>query len=287
MADEGELVARVDALLGSVEALADARGREVATELAQALADLYGEGLSRLVAIVAEHDDGGAMAGAVAGDELVSHLLLLHGLHPERLEARVRRALDEVRPYLESHGGDVELLGVDDGVVRLALQGSCSGCPSSTATLKLAIEDAIERKAPDVTGIEAAGAVEPEPALALLQLGVSDALRPRTGGAEWASAGALGDLDGGGAALRDVEGEPVLFVRLDGASYAYRPACPACGEAVADGALSEGTLQCVCGHRYEVRGAGRCLEDPALHLEPVPLLVDDAGTVKVALGAPA
>ena len=44
---------------------------------------------------------------------------------PCRVEERVREALDEVRPYLESHGGDVELLGVEDGVVRLRLQGSC------------------------------------------------------------------------------------------------------------------------------------------------------------------
>ena len=62
----------------------------------------------------------------------------------------MRGALDEVRPYLASHGGDVELLGVEDGVVRLRLEGSCNGCPSSAMTLKLAIEEAIARAAPDV-----------------------------------------------------------------------------------------------------------------------------------------
>ena len=65
-------------------------------------------------------------------DELVSHLLLLHGLHPVSLGDRVLDALDEVRPYLESHGGDVELVGMEGPVVRLRMQGSCSGCPSST-----------------------------------------------------------------------------------------------------------------------------------------------------------
>ena len=81
-------------------------------------------------------------------DELVSHLLLLHGIHPVPVEARVRAALEEVRPYLESHGGDVELVAVEDGVVRLRMEGSCSGCPSSAMTLKLAIEDAIHKARP-------------------------------------------------------------------------------------------------------------------------------------------
>ena len=73
-------------------------------------------------------------------------LLLLHGLHPLDLEARVRQALDKVRPYLRSHGGNVELLGVDEGVVRLRLEGSCHGCPSSAATMRQTIEEAILRQ---------------------------------------------------------------------------------------------------------------------------------------------
>ena len=140
-----ELVARIEVLLENAQDL----------ELVQALVDLYGEGLGR---IAANHPD--AIAG-MAGDELVSYLLLLHGLHPVPLEDRVRAALAEVRPYLEQHGGDVELLGVERGVARLRLEGSCNGCPSSTATLKHAIDDAIQRAAPDITGIEAEGAVEP------------------------------------------------------------------------------------------------------------------------------
>ena len=127
------------------------------------LLDLYGEGLARIVAHVADRDEDGALARALAGDELVSHLLLLHGLHPVPLDARVRGALAEVRPYLESHGGDVELLGIEDGVVRLAMRGSCDGCASSTMTLKLAIEEAIQRAAPDVEEIVAEGAVEAAP----------------------------------------------------------------------------------------------------------------------------
>jgi Fe-S cluster biogenesis protein NfuA len=159
-----ELVARVDVLLEHVQDV----------ELVQALVELYGEGLARIVA----HDPE-CVAG-VAGDELVSHLLLLHGLHPIPLEERVRGALAEVRPYLEQHGGDVELLSVGDGVARLRLQGTCNGCPSSTATLKHAIEDAIQRAAPDIEEIEAEGAVEvASPGLLQIEMACPPALHDR------------------------------------------------------------------------------------------------------------
>ena len=161
--------ARIEALLGEVETLPEGRAREVALELVQELVELYGDGLTRVV----ERADERLIAELVE-DELVAHLLLLHGLHPVALEARVRGALDEVRPYLESHGGGVELLGVQEGVVRLRLEVTCNGCPSSTATLKLAIEEAVHKAAPDVEAIEADGAVERE--TALLQIGVSEAL---------------------------------------------------------------------------------------------------------------
>jgi Fe-S cluster biogenesis protein NfuA len=151
-------VARIETLLDEVEAFPDERARDTATELVQALLDMYGEGLSRIVA-----------EGSVpVEDELVAHLLLLHGLHPVPLEERVVGALEEVRPYLRSHGGGVELLGIDEGVVRLRLEGSCNGCPSSAVTLKLAVEEAINKAAPDIERIEAEGAA-PEP-VELLQI---------------------------------------------------------------------------------------------------------------------
>jgi Fe-S cluster biogenesis protein NfuA len=161
--------ARIEALLGEVETLPEGRAREVALELVQELVELYGDGLAHVVERADER-----LVAELVDDELVAHLLLLHGLHPVALEERVRGALDEMRPYLESHGGGVELVGVQDGVVSLRLEGTCNGCPSSMATLKLAIEEAVRKAAPDVEAIEADGVVERE--TALLQIGVSEAL---------------------------------------------------------------------------------------------------------------
>ena len=284
-----ERVARVDALLQDLEGAIGAVPVDTAIELAQALLDVYGEGLARIVGHIADSDHDGALARALASDELVSHLLLLHGLHPVPLDTRVREALAEVRPYLESHGGDVELLEIEDGVVRLAMRGSCDGCASSTMTLKLAIEEAIQRAAPDVEEIVAEGAVDAAPpAPALLQIELSDGLRadpPSTDGA-WTAAGELPDAGDGEPVVIDVAGASLLFVALDGGRYAYRPGCPACGASLAGAALAGPELRCGgCGTRYDVRRAGRGLDTPERHLEPVPLLVGADGVTRVAVGA--
>jgi Fe-S cluster biogenesis protein NfuA len=145
-AEVRELVARVESLLGGLDARA--------TEAVQALVELYGEALARFV-----------RGADPTADELLSHLLLVHDLHPVDVETRVRQALDDVRPYLGSHGGGVELLGVEAGVARVRLDGTCNGCPSSAVTLRNAIEEAIMRAAPELEGVDAEGVTEPQPAL--------------------------------------------------------------------------------------------------------------------------
>jgi Fe-S cluster biogenesis protein NfuA len=145
-AEAREQAERLEGLLARLEELPPA-ARDTATEAAATLLGLYGEALARIAARVP--------ADALTGDELVAHLLLVHGLHPVPVERRVEGALEEVRPYLRSHGGEVELLAVRDGVVRLRLRGSCSGCPASRTTLELAVDEAVRRAAPEVEAIEA------------------------------------------------------------------------------------------------------------------------------------
>ena len=85
----------------------------------------------------------------LATDDLVASLLLVHGLHPHDVHRRVADALDSVRPYLGSHGGDVELLEItgDDGR-GCRFTGSCKSCPSSAVTLELTVEDAVRSRRP-------------------------------------------------------------------------------------------------------------------------------------------
>lgn len=279
---DGEIharVAKVESLLEQVETLPDPNARTVVVELVQALLELYGDGLARMLAS-GSRLGGEELVDAFVADELVSHLLLLHGLHPVAVETRVQTALDEIRPYLKSHGGDVELLDVDGGVAHLRLQGSCSGCPSSAVTLKLAIEEAIQEAAPDLEGIEAENVAAPRSVTLLADL---RAARDEQS-SSWMTVGGLPQLADGAHLVKEIGGEEVLFLKLEHEFYAYRPRCPGCDASLERGDVQGGTLTCAeCGSRYDARRAGRCLDAPQVYLDPIPLLVSATGIVKIAL----
>ena len=152
---------RIEELVQQIETAVDPNIRSAAVELVQLLMDLHGSGIARMLDIVQQAAAPGADVVARFGrDELVGQLLMLYNLHPVDLEDRVTLALDRVRPMLKSHGGNVVLLGIDDGIVRLRLDGNCNGCPSSAATLKNAIESAIYEAAADIAGLEVLGVVD-------------------------------------------------------------------------------------------------------------------------------
>jgi Fe-S cluster biogenesis protein NfuA len=91
----------------------------------------------------------------------------------------VDRALDDVRPYLAAHGGDVRLASVEDGVARVRLSGTCQSCGSSPATLELAVRDAVLAAAPEVTRVEAVAEPAGAPEAALIPV---ESLFRRPGG---------------------------------------------------------------------------------------------------------
>ena len=274
--------------------------RERAEELLRLVVDLYGAGLERLLEIVHESgrlDDD--LLDRLVADDLVAGLLAVHGLHPYDVETRVALALDSVRPYLGSHGGDVQLLGVtDDGLVRLRMLGSCDGCPSSSVTLTLAVEAAVQAAAPEVSGIEVedthpAGTGGPSviPVSALRSRLDEGAGAAGGGGAGWTTVEGFGVLAQGEVAGFSVLGVAVVGIRIGSDLYAYRDSCPSCGESLANGAVArrlggragDAVLRCpACVAHFDVRHAGRGLDGTDDHLEPVPLLVTD-GVVALAV----
>lgn len=293
LVDDRELtqsMGRIETLLEDIESFPDPDLRARTAEIVQGLLELYGEGLARVLGVIEQQAGpaaGHAIFDALVKDELISHLLLLHDLHPVDIETRIMRALEEVRPYLKSHGGNVELLGVEDGVARLRLQGSCSGCPSSTMTLKLAIEEALFRAAPDLERIEAEGVAEP-PSRPVSFLPASDILtlkekRQAPSGPAWVVVDGPTSMDSGTLRALDVSGTSLLFLNSEDALYAYRNECSGCGESLASGSFQGRELSCSgCGRRYDIHQAGQCLDASDAPLQPVPLLVRN-GEVKVAL----
>jgi Fe-S cluster biogenesis protein NfuA len=155
-----ELVERVQDLLGSLDEIADPVAQARVQELVGTVLELYGAGLERILGILQDAGDPALpIRDALLDDGIVASLLLIHGLYPIPLEERVTQALDSMRPFLASHGGNVELVSLEEGVARLRLQGSCDGCPSSAATLENALKEALDEAAPDLLGLEVEGVV--------------------------------------------------------------------------------------------------------------------------------
>lgn len=149
---------RVEKLAAKLESAGDPEIRAAALDLVQSVVELHGAALERMIESISRTAEGEQALDEALKDDLVASMLLLHGLHPDDIETRILRGIAKVRPYLQSHGGDVELASVRDGIVRLVLHGSCGSCPSSSLTLKNAVEDALFEAAPDIVEIVAENA---------------------------------------------------------------------------------------------------------------------------------
>lgn len=255
--------------------------RERAERLVREVTDLYGAALEKMmgVALAANPD----LAHRFAADDLVASLLLVHGLHPYDVERRVSQALDSVRPYLGSHGGDVSLVGVDDGVVRLQFQGSCKSCPSSSVTLELAVEDAVRAAAPEIESIEVVAAETDStasviPAESLMTRVHSNGHRSTA----WQPVPELAELSNGEVGGFRVSGITALACRVGDDVFAYRDRCGSCTGSLAGAQLSGTVLRCPgCGAGFHVVRAGEGVGGDS-HLEPIPVLMRD-GVLSMAI----
>jgi len=156
---------QIQELVEQIERVADDHAKALFNECLQSVLAFYGDGIARILQLINNAGpDGKNVLGALIHDKLVSSLLLVHGLHPQTLETRLQEALGKIRPYLQSHGGNVELLRLENEVATLRLQGTCKTCPSSTITLELAVRQAIEQACPDLAGFEVEGVEKPNDA---------------------------------------------------------------------------------------------------------------------------
>ncbi|HZS20820.1 MAG TPA: NifU family protein [Pseudonocardiaceae bacterium] len=287
---------RVEALLAEFASASDPAIAGRAEELVGLLVDFYGAGLARIMELLDKQ-----AAAPLLADKAVAGLLVLHDLHPQSTEERVLAALDRVRPYLGSHAGDVEYLGLDDdGTVRLRLAGSCDGCPSSALTVKMAIEKGIEDVAPEVTKVEVEGMVPesasglsaPEGRTLLPLAQVSK--QPETPASTWVEIDGIENIGQGQVVPKLVADTAAVVCNVAGSLYAYADRCPACGSGLAGGKLAGALLTCPgCTQRYDVVRAGRGWSDASqasstaeAHLDPLPLLTENGG-VRIAVPAQA
>lgn len=145
---------RVGEIVEQLESNGDPSARAMARELLESLMALHGAALERILELAANAGEAGETIIRKCGrDELVSSLLLLYGLHPENLKSRVLHALEKTKTLLLSHFASAESVSVDDGKVTVRLEIKSSGCGSSAASLRAALEAAIQDSAPDATSI--------------------------------------------------------------------------------------------------------------------------------------
>jgi len=259
----------IQELVEQIDALPEPAARALVHECMESLLHFYGQGLERILQILKHAGIGGQQAyDELIHDRVVSGLLLIHGLHPVDLETRLREALEKIRPYMQSHGGNVEMLSLDGEFARLRLQGACKTCPSSAVTMELAVRHAIEEACPDLIGFEVEGAMA--------------APEQHSTAPEWMAIEEALYLKEGGLIRASVLNTSLILCKSAGNLYAYRDRCPACNLPLHLGTLQAGVLACRAGHRYSVPRAGIGVDDPHLHLEPVPLVLDH-GSVQVAI----
>ncbi len=157
MADDKDFqmkIQRIGQLVGELENIVDPEARASAKALVQLVLDLHAAGFERVMEIVAKSGEPGLHTiDELGGDPLVSSLLVLYGLHPLDLESRVVQAVEKVRPRVHKGGGELDLIGIESGTVRLHLRVTGHACGSTGKTLKAMVEDALYEAAPDMSGL--------------------------------------------------------------------------------------------------------------------------------------
>ena len=248
-----EAVAQLDTLVRTLER----EGDERALMLLELIDAVHRPGLAALAEGDVEHPAAQA-------------LIAMYGLELDD-EELVEEALEQVRPYINSHGGEVELISVEDGVVRVRMSGACQGCAASAMTLRRGIEEALRAGYP---GFREVVAEEPEPGPTLIQL--EDLRRPVFADVETPEPGAVRAVA--------LDGVPVLLVNTAGEVYAFRNGCPVDGLPLEGSRLTDdGVLVCPWHNcAYDAR-TGKRVDDPAeAGLAVVPVAVRD-GAVQVAV----
>ena len=251
-----EAVARLDQLVEELEREGDAR----ALELLQLVDAIHRPALALIAAEELEHP-------------IARALLAMYDLAPLDERVQVEEALDAARPYIHSHGGEVELLDVAEGVVHLRLSGSCQGCAGSTVTLQRGIEAALREHYPGFRELVAHEPERPQPLLEIQRL-----RRP-----VFVETIQAAEVEPDSLRAIDVDGVRVLLANVAGDLYAFRDACALDGLPLEGGRLAETVIVCPWHNcAYDAR-TGKRVDDPdAPGLRVVPIALDE-GTVRVAI----
>ncbi|MGJ6125070.1 NifU family protein [Mycolicibacterium sp. Y3] len=282
-----KLAKRVDDAMRALAGL-DPMARAIAEEVKASVEAIHRAGLVSIVRRLKADEATRAALFELVDDPVVHLLLSIHEIVRPDPMTLANRVLAQVRPQLQSHGGDVALVRIEDGTAFVRLEGACNGCSMSSVTLRTLVEGALTEGVPGVHVVEVLPN-EPSPTLISVE-SLTIGLKPANEG--WVRVGPVADVTDGNITAMSLTADSgayaeVVIVNVGNRITAYRNECAhealPLDNAVLD--VSNGTLTCPWhGFCYDAT-SGECLTAPGAQLEQLPLRVDDADVwVRVGRG---
>jgi Fe-S cluster biogenesis protein NfuA/nitrite reductase/ring-hydroxylating ferredoxin subunit len=277
VSDFERLATAVDTASAAVAGL-DPGQRLVAENLRAAIEAIHKAGLVAVVRRLRDDPRGRELLFELVDDPIVHLLLSLHGIVRPDPMTQAQSVLNTVRPSLQSHGGDVELVRVEEGTAYVKLSGACNGCSMSAVTMREGVEKALTEAIPTITTVVVLPS-DPTPTL----IPLSDLHVRRQDRDGWVKAASLGEVAEGSVtsfSLISEEGRQTdtIVVNLGGQLTSYRDACAHQGLPIGGGILdaAAGTLTCPWhGFCYDAL-SGECMSAPGAQLEQLPLRVEES-----------
>ena len=266
------LATAVDDHAGRVAEL-DADARTAALALKDAIEAFHRPGLVHIVRTLRDDPRGKELLFELVDDPAVRAIFALHGIIKPDIMTRANVALDGVRPYLQSHGGDVELVRIENGRAAVRLHGSCNGCSMSAVTLREGVEEALVKGVVEIEGIDV---LDDEPTTALVSL--SSTRRKGTAETGWVEGPPTGDVALGSMLRFDVETETgtdsFIVTNIANKFAVFRNACVHQGMTLDGGMIDDGIIVCPWhGFKFEAT-TGECISAPGAQLSPIPTRIE-------------
>ena len=277
---------RVDRAVEQAEALTG-EAREKAVELRKSLEEFHRLGLERMVKSLKSDPEGKRLLFALIDEPEVYALLAMHKLVRPSIVTRVRTVIDRIQPYVQSNGGDVELVEVTATVAAVKLSGACNGCSATASSLRTGIEEAIREGVPEITEVKVIQAQASAPIITI------DALLGGKKKELWTAGPSVDELVDGQMLRYDLDPadplaadhpEGLLFVRVGPSIQAFENRCAHQGLPLERGFfdVEAGTITCPWhGFRFDCL-SGECLTAPQAQLMTIPVRVTNR-TVEVKL----
>ncbi|MEH2195323.1 MAG: NifU family protein [Nostoc sp.] len=251
----------------------DESQRCVAVGLKRAIEALHKAALTNLIKSLKE-ESMPALRHAVA-DEVVYAVLLYHELvKPPKapLAQRIQTALEEVRPGLKSHNGDVELVAIKPpDTVEVRLIGTCSSCPTSTLTLSEGVEQAIKNHCPEITKVVAVNNSS------TVNKANSSLISPFSAKitCTWMKVATLDEVPEFSVVAVQLAGTSLILHRQGTTVKCYRNGCAHLGSPLENGKVENGIITCP-SHAFQYKlETGECLTAPDISLQSYPVQIKD------------